>query len=66
MTTTQTAAHIEIWFGTDSKGRRIAHRWNTRQLRAFRVGLAEAELLIATGQATELPGHPLHRLWADA
>jgi hypothetical protein len=65
MTTTSTATRtpgynyrLEIFFGTDKRGRKIAHRWSTQQLRSFRMPLAEAELLVATGQADEIPGNP--------
>lgn len=50
--------HLEIFFSVDKRGRKLAHYWSTRQLRAFRMPLAEAELLVATGQATEIPGNP--------
>lgn len=48
-----------IYYQTDKNGRRVAYRYSWSQLRSFRIGLAEAELLLATGQATLSAGHPL-------
>jgi hypothetical protein len=62
MTTTQKTpgynCRLEIFFTTDRRGRKIAHRWSTMQLRSFRMSLAEAELLVATGAADEIAGNP--------
>jgi hypothetical protein len=49
-----------IWFSHDSRGRKVAHRWDRRQMRAFRMPLAEAELLRMTEQADVISGHPMH------
>ena len=51
----------EIWFTTTRKGQRRAFYYSFRQFRAFPMPLAEAELLIATGQAVEIPGNPWAR-----
>lgn len=51
--------HLEIFFSVDKRGRKLAHRWSRGQLRAFRMPLADAEVFVATGQATKLSGHPL-------
>lgn len=51
--------HLYIFFQNDKNGRKIAYRWSHWQMRAFRMGLAEAELFVAQGQATQLSGHPL-------
>ena len=48
----------EIWFTTTRKGQRRAFYYSLRQFRAFPMPLAEAELLIATGQAVEIPCNP--------
>jgi hypothetical protein len=53
--------HLEIYFSTDRNGRKLAHRYSRYQMRAFRMPLADAELFVATGQATEIPGNPLKR-----
>lgn len=37
----------------DKRGRKIAYRWSMRQARWFRMPLAEAELAIATGKASQ-------------
>lgn len=63
MTTTQAKTpgfdmHIEIWFGTDRRGRRVAHHFSRNAFRAVRIPLVDAELFVATGQASEVPGHP--------
>lgn len=50
---------VEIFFQSDKRGRKVAYRWSRMQFRAFRMALAEAELLVATGQAIKLDGHPL-------
>jgi hypothetical protein len=50
---------LSIFFEVDRGGRRLAYRWSGRQLRAFRMGLDEADTLIATEQADRLDGHPL-------
>lgn len=43
----------EIWFTTTRRGQRQAWFWGFAGGRAFRMPLAEAELLIAEGKATE-------------
>jgi hypothetical protein len=50
--------HLEVFFSTDKNGRKLAHYWSHRGFRAIRMSLADAKLFVATGQATELPGHP--------
>ena len=50
--------HLEIFFSADKRGRKLAHYWSRGQMRAFRMSLADAELFVATGQATEIPGNP--------
>lgn len=50
---------LRIWFETDGKGRKIAYRWGRSSLRAFRMPLAQAELLVATEQADEIECHPI-------
>jgi hypothetical protein len=50
--------HLEIYFTTDRRGRKMAFRWSTYQLRAFRMPLADAELFLAQGQATQISGNP--------
>ncbi len=47
-----------IWFQTTRKGQRQAYRYDIRQMRTFRMKLAKAEMLVATGQADEIDGHP--------
>ena len=42
---------ISIAFDVIAGGRKVAYRWTRSQMRWFRMGLAEAELLIATGAA---------------
>ena len=49
----------EIWFTTTRKGQRRAYYLSRMQFRAFPMPLAEAELLIATGAAVEIPGNPM-------
>ena len=49
---------LEIWFQNDKNGRRAAYYWSPRAFRAIRIGLADAELFIATDQADLLPDHP--------
>jgi hypothetical protein len=64
MTTTQATKtpgfdmHIEVWFSVDHSGRRVAHHFSRNAFRAVRIPLADAELFVATGQATEVSGHP--------
>lgn len=49
---------LEIFFTTSKSGKRLAYRWSCFQLRAFRIPLADAEIMQATGTADMLPGHP--------
>lgn len=51
--------HLEIYFSADRNGRKLAHRYSRYQMRAFRMPLADAELFVATGQATEISGNPI-------
>ena len=48
----------EIWFTTTKTGKRRAYYYSLRAFRAFPMPLAEAELKIATGQATEIAANP--------
>jgi len=41
----------EIWFTTNNKGAKSAWYFNFRVRRAFRIAMAKAELMIATGEA---------------
>ena len=50
---------LAIFFDTDKNGRKVAYRWSGRQVRAFRMSVADAELFIAQDQADRLAGHPL-------
>lgn len=52
--------HLEIFFKPDKRGRKAAYRMS--QMRAIRISLADAELFIAQGQATQLDGHPMKSL----
>lgn len=59
---TKTPGYVErlsIWFATDKNGKRIAYRWSASQFRGFRMGLAEAELLVAQNLADEITGNPI-------
>lgn len=56
-----TTPRMSIYFETDKNGRRVAYRYAWRQLRAFRMRLAEAEALVASGEADLLTGHPFRR-----
>ena len=49
---------LEIWFQANKRGQKVAYRFSHGACRAIRMNLTEAELLIATGQADLLPGHP--------
>lgn len=52
---------LSIYFTTTRKGQRVAFRYSWLQMRAFRMPLAEAELLIATDQADQIDGNPFTR-----
>lgn len=56
--TTTTPTYRWVWFQTTRSGKRIAFGWSNRAHRAFRIGLAEAELLVATEQTEQIAGHP--------
>lgn len=61
MTKTTTPGYrelLDIYF-TSKNGKRRAWRMSYSQFRAFPVKLADAELWVATGLATEIPGNPL-------
>lgn len=61
-TTTNTPGYntrLAIFFAPDKNGRKVAYRWSGRQMRAFRMRLADAEMFIATDAATLLAGHPM-------
>lgn len=49
---------IAIWFKTTRSGQRTAYFWSFRAMRAFRLPLAEAELLVAADAADVIDGHP--------
>lgn len=51
--------HLHVFFQHDKHGRKTAYRWSRLQMRAFRMSLADAELFIAQGQATQIDGHPM-------
>jgi hypothetical protein len=51
----------EIWFTTTRTGTRRAYYWSYLAFRALPLPLTEAELLIATGNATQLPSNPWKR-----
>lgn len=53
---------LDIYFSVDRRGRKMAHYWSWRAMRAIRMPLLDAELFVATDQATEIPGHPLKQL----
>ncbi len=53
---------LGIYFTTTATGKRRAFRFSPSQFRAFPIGVAVAELLIAQGQADELEGNPIHML----
>lgn len=55
-------SRLEIYFTTDKNGKRRAFRFSPRQFRAFPIGVAEAELFIAQGQADQIDGNPLKAL----
>lgn len=50
---------LSIYFTTAHSGRRMAFRYSWRQMRAFRMPVADAELFIAQGQADRMDGHPM-------
>ena len=50
---------IAIFFQLDRHGRKVAYRWSGMQMRAFRMSVADAELLLAQDYADLLPGHPM-------
>lgn len=51
-------SHLDIWFAHDKRGRKAAYYFSCLAVRAIRMPLADAELFIATGQATKVSGHP--------
>ena len=51
---TKTAAPVEIKFTTAKNGQRRAYKFSCRQLRWFPMPLAQAELMVATGQAEDI------------
>lgn len=67
MTTTQNTAaptpgynrRLAIFFTISGSGKRTAYRWSPIQMRAFRIPLAEAEVMQATETADVIPGHPM-------
>lgn len=54
-----TTANLPVIFITTSrKGRRMAFRYSFHQFRSFRMPIAEAEMMIATGQAQLVDHNP--------
>lgn len=53
------SAPTAIFFDTERNGRKVAYRWDGRQLRSFRIALDKAEVAIATGTGVDIGGHPL-------
>ena len=52
---TKTAAPVQIFFRTAKNGRKMAYRAGRNGSSfSFRVGLADAEQMIATGEAIEV------------
>jgi len=51
-------SRLAIWFSTDRNGKRRAYHYSGRQMRAFPISAAKAELLIAQGLADHIDGHP--------
>jgi hypothetical protein len=51
---TTTTVRKEIWFTTTKNGRRIAWFYCFAAMRAMRMPLVDAELAIASGQATQV------------
>ncbi len=49
----------QVWFQTTKTGKRQAFFWQHLSMRSIRMGLADAELMVATGQAVDIGGHPL-------
>lgn len=64
MTTTTPGynSRLAIYFMNDRNGKRRAFRFSHRQFRAFPMGVAEAELLIAQGEADQIDGNPIRAL----
>lgn len=53
------SGHLEIFFATNKNGRKVAYRWSPRQFRSFPMPVLDAEIFVALGQATEIPGNPM-------
>ena len=51
---------ISVYFTTSRKGQRAAWHFSWPQMRAFRMPLAEAELLVAQDLADVLDSNPMH------
>lgn len=62
MNKTQTAPR-EIVIRLDRNGKRRAQEFSYRACRMFPLPIAEADLLIATGQAVKADRHPLTGEW---
>ena len=64
----------EIRFDTDKNGKRVAYRYSRQQMRWFKMKLAEAENLVATGNVSSVTNRPnpwaadvkLMESWDDA
>lgn len=52
-------SRLAIYFTTTAAGQRQAYRFSYPQMRAFRMKLAEAEMLVAQDLATEIAGNPM-------
>lgn len=50
---------LAIFFDHDKHGRKVAYYWSVRQMRAFRLPLADAETFIANETADQIAGHPM-------
>lgn len=55
---------ISIFFKTDRNGRKVAYHWSGRQMRAWRMPLADAEMFLAQDLADQIDGHPMQQLRA--
>ena len=48
-----------VIFFASQKGRKVAYRFSYMQFRAFRIPLADAEIMQATGTADVIHCHPM-------
>lgn len=49
----------QVWFQTNANGRKVAYRFSPQQMRSFRVSVTEAEMQVATGEATQACCNPM-------